>query len=492
MGPSRSGIPPPANACKRLKGIAARFSQLPSPQMTSGWYQERKATSLRVQTFAGINHTVQALLCKKRQTSRILLTAGKGQFWIGVLTRKWPNSTKDWMYTHLPSSPGSPEAMAAGNATYVWDGKDSGQLWVSQQAVKYGVKTFYGNAWSAPGFMKTNGRDSGGGWLCGVPGANCSSGDWRQAYADYLVKYIEFYEQSGVNVSHIGFLNEPDYSANYASMLSTGAQSASFIKVLHSTLEKSRYSHVQIACCNATGWNAQQAMTSDLVAAGVEDLLGVITSHPYTSPITNFTQPTRLKVWETETSDLSGKWSTKWYSTASGAVTTGDGYTWANLIHDGLTAGNISAYLWWVGTQDAQTNGNNNEKLILVDGGDYVVSKRFWAFAHYSRTIRPGAVRLGVSSAGTANLRTTAFENVDGSVVANIINTKPKPAALQVVIAEREDVGGEVRAWVTDENNDMTELVDEIVSVVPDGNTVGGVTVPGKGIVSILVKKVDW
>lgn len=105
-----------------------------------------------------------------------------------------PNSTKDWMNTHLPTSPGSPEAMEAGNASYVWDGKDSGQLWVSQQAVKYGVKTFYGNAWSAPGFMKTNGRDSGGGWLCGVPGTNCSSDDWRQAYADYLVKYIEFYE----------------------------------------------------------------------------------------------------------------------------------------------------------------------------------------------------------------------------------------------------------------------------------------------------------
>ncbi|KAM7206012.1 glycoside hydrolase [Rhypophila sp. PSN 637] len=404
-----------------------------------------------------------------------------------------PNSTKDWMNTHLPTSPGSPAAMEAGNASYMWDGKDSGQLWVSQQAVKYGVKTFYGNAWSAPGFMKTNGRDSGGGWLCGVPGANCSSGDWRQAYADYLVKYIEFYEQSGVNVTHIGFLNEPDYSASYASMLSTGAQSASFIKVLHPTLQKSRYSHVQIACCDATGWTAQRTMTSDLVAAGVEDLLGVITSHPYTSPITSLTQPTRLKVWETETSDLSGKWSTRWYSTAaSGAVTTGDGYTWANLIHDGLTAGNVSAYLWWVGTQDGQTNGNNNEKLVLVDGGDYVVSKRFWAFAHYSRTIRPDAVRVGVSSTGAANLRTTAFENVDGSVVVNIINTQPEAVALQVVIGEREDAGGEVRAWVTDESNDMTELVDELVSVAPDGNTVGGVTVPGMGIASVLVKKADW
>ena len=61
---------------------------------------------------------------------------------------------------------------------------------------KYGVKTVYGDAWSAPGFMKTNGKDSGGGSLCGVPGATCASGDWRQAYADYLVKYIQFYQVS--------------------------------------------------------------------------------------------------------------------------------------------------------------------------------------------------------------------------------------------------------------------------------------------------------
>ena len=62
--------------------------------------------------------------------------------------------------------------------------------------VKYGVKTFYANAWSAPGFMKTNNRDSNGGGLCGIPGYTCASGDWRQAYANYLVKLIQLYEVS--------------------------------------------------------------------------------------------------------------------------------------------------------------------------------------------------------------------------------------------------------------------------------------------------------
>lgn len=161
--------------------------------------------------------------------------------------------------------------------------------------------------------MKTNNRDSNGGYLCGVPGTNCTTGDWRQAYADYLVKYIQFYGESGVNVTHIGFLNEPDYSTYYASMLSNGTQSASFIRVLHPTLQKANLSHVHIACCDATGWQVQINMTKDLVAEGVEPLIGVITSHPYTSAIDS-TQPTTKKVWETEYSDLLGGWSTDWYT----------------------------------------------------------------------------------------------------------------------------------------------------------------------------------
>lgn len=42
-----------------------------------------------------------------------------------------PNSTADWMNTILPVGPSTPD----GTPKYVWDGNDSGQLWLSQQAV---------------------------------------------------------------------------------------------------------------------------------------------------------------------------------------------------------------------------------------------------------------------------------------------------------------------------------------------------------------------
>lgn len=49
--------------------------------------------------------------------------------------------------------------------------------------------------------MKTNNNENNGGSLCGEPGASCASGDWRQAYANYLVQYVKFYQAAGVNIT---------------------------------------------------------------------------------------------------------------------------------------------------------------------------------------------------------------------------------------------------------------------------------------------------
>jgi hypothetical protein len=84
--------------------------------------------------------------------------------------------------------------------------------------------------------------------------------------------------------------------------------------------------------------------------------------------------------------------------------------TWASQIHTALTTSNCSAYLYWVATQ----GGNTNEKMVQVDATYYTVSKRLWAFAQYSRYIRPGATRVGTAGAGMSIF---AFVNADGASV---------------------------------------------------------------------------
>jgi O-glycosyl hydrolase len=61
----------------------------------------------------------------------------------------------------LPTSPGSP----SGTPSYRWDNDDRGQVWFSKQAMSYGVKTIYADAWSAPGFMKTSGNEATPGYV---------------------------------------------------------------------------------------------------------------------------------------------------------------------------------------------------------------------------------------------------------------------------------------------------------------------------------------
>jgi hypothetical protein len=105
------------------------------------------------------------------------------------------------------------------------------------------------------------------------------------------------------------------------------------------------------------------------------------------------------------------------------------------------------------------------------------VSKRFWAFAQYSRTIRPKAVRVGIS--GGSNLRSTAFVNADGSIAVNIINSGTGAVMLSVAGTKATAAKG----WKTDTSNDMTEIA---LAVGTDG-TVSGVSVPGRGLTSIVI-----
>ncbi|KAJ7476063.1 glycoside hydrolase [Mycena latifolia] len=346
------------------------------------------------------------------------------------------NTTDDSI---LPTSPGSPSA----TPNYQFDNNDSSQIWLSQKAIGYGVKTFYADAWGAPYFMKTNGAVGGGGSLCGVSGASCSSGDWKQAYANFLVRYVQYYNSNNISITHLGFLNEPEFAASYSSMLSSGTQAADFIKVLYPTLQSAGLgSQVKITCCDSEGWNNQKTMTAQLISAGVESQVGIITSHSYTTSPDVPINTTR-NVWQTEYADLNGSWNTNWYS--NGAL--GEGLSWAKLIYNGIVNARLSAYLYWEG---AETGVTTDSCLISISGSTVTPSARLWALAQWSRFVRPGAVRAATTS-GSASLLTSAFKNVDGTVSVQVINTAS--AAQDVTISVAGGTFGTVKAFVSQQSN---------------------------------------
>jgi O-glycosyl hydrolase len=121
-------------------------------------------------------------------------TSGAGLTILRIGIGSSPDSSFDHMNSIKPKSPSSPSS----TPTYIWDGTDSGQLIVAKKAYEYGVKAFYADAWSAPGFMKTNGNENNGGYLCGLSGESCKSGDWRQDYADILCSMLSITSKRGL------------------------------------------------------------------------------------------------------------------------------------------------------------------------------------------------------------------------------------------------------------------------------------------------------
>jgi O-glycosyl hydrolase len=349
-----------------------------------------------------------------------------------------------------PTAPSSPSA----TPTYVplsSINQDSGQLWWDQQIkADYGVTDVFADAWSAPAFMKTNDSVPNGGTLCGVPDATCTSGDWRQAYANYLAQYAKDYAAAGIPLSYVGPENEANIGPDYDSMIMSPDQTANFLQYLGPTLARSGL-RTKAECCATEGWDyAQQYAAAIEADPAANAWTPLFTSHGYTeapaSPLAGWTKP----VWETEWSTFQ-TWDPAWDD-----GTTASGFSWAQNIYTGLTAANLDAFLYWWGSTTSSFNGDN-EGLIMINlnssGAATSVSSsgRLWAFANYSRFVRPGAVRIGASSAD-GDLEVTAFRNANGSVAVVALNTA---TTAQAATFSLQGAGGfQATPYLTDATHD--------------------------------------
>lgn len=382
------------------------------------------------------------------------------------------SSASNFMNSIEPFSPGAPNAPPH----YVFNHNDSGQFPLAQEAYARGLQILYGDAWSAPGYMKTNDDENNGGYLCGVTNAACASGNWMQAYANYLVQWARFYQESGVRVTNLGFLNEPQLSVTYASMLSNGTQAAEFIRVLAKTIKTSGMD-LKINCCDGVGWEEQEAMLPGLEAGPdpAINYLSVITGHGYSSN-PNFTLSTHLKTWMTEWADLTGDFTPYTFYDNGGP---GEGMTWASNIQIALVEANVSGFLYWIGAE----NASSNSALIDLAGNDVTPSKRFWVFASFSKFARPGAYRVKATSSQPL-VTVSSFLNQDGSVATQVISNSTAEYTVHL-----KGMGCNENSWVqpylTNNAHNLTEL--EKVRASKDGTFT--TSIPARSLVSFVVSK---
>jgi O-glycosyl hydrolase len=363
-----------------------------------------------------------------------------------TILRNWISA--DSGTTIEPNSPGSPGAAP----TYLpmsQTSQDAGQLWFAQQIkADFGVSNVFADAWSAPAFMKTNDSASSGGAVCGSPGATCSSGDWRQAYANYLVQYAKDYAAAGIPLSYIGPENEANLSTSYDSMQMSPSQTANLLDVLGPTLASSGLS-TKMECCATEGWDYAQQYAAAIEAdpTALADT-SAFTSHGYTaaptSPLGVWSKP----AWETEWSTFES-WDPAWDD-----GTDASGLTWAQHIYQGLTGANLNAFLYWWGSTTPSSNGDN-EGLVEINGSTVTPSGRLWAFANYSRYVHPGAVRIAASSSNSA-VDLTAFKNTDGTVAIVALNTGTSADPITYSLSGTGTPNGAtVTPWLTNSSNNV-------------------------------------
>jgi O-glycosyl hydrolase len=372
-----------------------------------------------------------------------------------------------------PNAPSSPSATPS-YLPLSSINQDQGQLWFAQQIkARFGVTNVFADAWSAPPFMKTNDSAINGGTLCGVPSATCSSGDWRQAYANYLKQYAADYSAAGDPLTYVGPENEANLSTSYDSMLMSPSQSANFLDVLGPTMAGTG---TQVECCATEGWDYAQQYAAAIEADSTANAdTPVFTSHGYTQAPTSALSGWSKPAWETEWSTFES-WDPAWDD-----GTDASGLTWAQHIFAGLDQANLSAFLYWWGSTTPSENGDN-EGLLEINGSTVTPAGRLWAFANFSDYVRPGAVRIGATTSDS-NLTLDAFKNTNGTVAVVALNTSSSPDTVSFSLANTGvQNGATVTPYLTNSSSDAAAQATTTVS--------GGAftsTLPARSLVTYVI-----
>mmetsp|Transcript_67619 Transcript_67619/g.209204 ORF Transcript_67619/g.209204 Transcript_67619/m.209204 type:complete len:165 (-) Transcript_67619:104-598(-) len=141
------------------------------------------------------------------------------------------------------------------------------------------------------------------------------------------------------------------------------------------------------------------------------------------------------------------------------------------------------AWLDWNLVLD-ETGGPNHKKNfcmapILADttSDTLMFQPSYYYIGHFSRYIRPGAVGVGCCvQGGSAEqrlaLEVTAFENLDGTIAAVVLNTTEQPVSFQLAVA---DSGHHIKALAWAPERSITTFI------VPRGDTVPYAHCPSGG-----------
>ncbi|KAJ5817331.1 hypothetical protein N7447_009564 [Penicillium robsamsonii] len=205
----------------------------------------------------------------------------------------------------------------------------------------------------------------------------------------------------GVKVTNLGFLNEPGFPASYAGMQSDGTQAAELIRVLAKTIKASGMD-LFINCCDNIGWEGQEQMITAL-QAGPDPAEAYLKVSSQAMDLGDGMSGFIGRIYPLHSSSGAVQPERACHGRAIFSCARGCKCQRVSLLDSGRELN----YRQWSHT------------LI---GDDIIPSKRFWAFAQFSRFARPGTRRVEATSSAPLLLYVSSFLNHDGRVATQVIN----------------------------------------------------------------------
>lgn len=220
-----------------------------------------------------------------------------------------------------------------------------------RKAVARGARVM-ATPWTPPAYMKTNGN---------IVGGALSTNQYAN-YANYLNTFAGYLKANGAPLAAVSVQNEPDFLATYESCIWTATRFQTFF---HNNAAAITNAPVLMPESFHFDQTLSDPTLNDPVAATNVSIIG---GHLYGSTISDYPN-----------AHNKGKptWMTEYLvndQTIASAIAT------AEQIHDCLTIGDMSAYIWWKCLGDA--NG-----LVNASG---VPQPRGFVMAQFSRFVRPG------------------------------------------------------------------------------------------------------
>jgi len=321
-----------------------------------------------------------------------------------------------------------------------------------------------GTVWSPPAWMKVNRSitDNRSGTIqAGSYGETDNRVDpkYFQHFCKWMVEYVKLHDRQGVPFYAVSPGNEAQFTQSLESCVWDGKDYVTIVAMLREMLNTAGYSQVKIFGPETMTGHLYDGSTGSYIKA-IKDspealgALDIFATHGYEDSILPEMSTTSSRMFWEQIADTGKPF---W-------ITEGDtgGHVWpapirrgiGNALHNALVAGNCSAFVPWQITERRASV----HALMVMDR----FTPKTYTVMHYSRFIRPGAVRIDAQP-GFGDVQTGAFLH-DGAGELTIVAINPTEQEQELNLTFKNLKGlASLKVYRTSSSANMRQIGDAAV-----------------------------